>query len=58
MTLELLRQIATESGLRHARVCLEDEATQVGREPLAALFAELDRWENAAYENGSEEFPL
>jgi len=43
-----VHQIAAESGLVHARFCLEQEATQAGRDTLKAEFAELARMEDAA----------
>jgi hypothetical protein len=43
MTVEDVRQIAAESGLAHAEFCVEQEATQIGREAAEPLFAELAR---------------
>ncbi len=53
MTIQELHEIAEAQGtigLMHARECLEDEATQVGRDALKELFDELDRLEQVAFE--------
>jgi hypothetical protein len=47
MTIEELTEIGAHSGLAHARFCLEQEATQVGRDNLKPLFELLEQWEAA-----------
>ncbi len=47
MTLDMLREIATDSGPDHARFCLEQNATQHGRDALADLFDEMSLIENS-----------
>lgn len=56
-TIETLHEIAATHGLRHARFCLEQDATQVGRDTLAELFAEMDRLDFAAF-HGDEKYRL
>jgi hypothetical protein len=43
MTLTELREIATESGISHAEFCLEQHASQVGRDAVDLLWVELGR---------------
>ena len=54
MTIETLRKIAQESGIDHARFCLEQEATQEGA-TLAAAFNELARMEDARDADNAKE---
>jgi hypothetical protein len=41
MTIAELKEISASSGIAHARFCLEQEASQVGREALDDVFAAL-----------------
>lgn len=41
MTLATLREIARQSGLRHAEFCLDQEASQRGEDDVAHLRAEF-----------------
>ena len=43
LTLETLREIARQSGLRHAEFCLDQEASQRGEDDVEHLRAELSR---------------
>jgi len=43
MTIETLREIARQSGLRHAEFCLEQEASRIGESEVEHLRAELSR---------------
>ena len=43
LTLETLREIARQSGLRHAEFCLDQEASQRGGDYVAHLRAEFSR---------------
>jgi hypothetical protein len=47
LTVEDVREIAAASGLSHAEFCVEQEATQIGREAAEPLFAELARLQQA-----------
>jgi hypothetical protein len=47
-TIETLHEIAKAEGLAHARFCAEQAATQIGRDEMADVFAELARMERAA----------
>jgi len=51
MTIADLRQIAAESGLSHAEFCLEQHASQVGRDACDDLYAELARLQAEAWED-------
>jgi hypothetical protein len=46
-TVETLHEIADAEGLAHARFCVEQAATQIGRDAMADVFAELARMERA-----------
>ena len=43
MTIADVREIATAHGLSHAEFCVEQEASQIGREAAQPLFRELAR---------------
>ena len=53
-TIDDLHEIAAESGLAHARFCLEQSATQEGREALAKVFAELAGMEDIEADKEAE----
>ena len=55
MTIRELRSLAKQQGLEHARFCLEQNATQVGRGRLNREFAELDHLETARFHDAFED---
>lgn len=43
ITVEEIRQIAKDHGIPHAEFCLEQSESQLGREAMKAVRAELNR---------------